>query len=49
MGMHRYKTVWPRRVSLMRELFQCGKPLPIEDLCGEDEANRNVPSSPVYV
>ncbi|VDO15635.1 unnamed protein product [Rodentolepis nana] len=26
------------RVSLMRELFQCGKPLPIEDLCGEDDA-----------
>ncbi|KAM7537808.1 hypothetical protein Aperf_G00000062403 [Anoplocephala perfoliata] len=35
------------RVSLMRELFQCGKPLPIEDLCGEDEANQNVSLTPV--
>uniref|UniRef100_A0A5K3EMV1 PDZ domain-containing protein n=1 Tax=Mesocestoides corti TaxID=53468 RepID=A0A5K3EMV1_MESCO len=29
------------RVSLMRELFQCGKPLPIEDLCVENEADEN--------
>lgn len=29
------------RVSLMREMFQCGKPLPIEDLCGEDDANHS--------
>lgn len=25
-----------RRVSLLRELFQCGKPIPIEDLSSDD-------------
>ncbi|KAM3172963.1 hypothetical protein ACTXT7_013477 [Hymenolepis weldensis] len=34
------------RVSLMRELFQCGKPLPIEDLCGEDGANQSADLTP---
>ncbi|VUZ40550.1 unnamed protein product [Hymenolepis diminuta] len=34
------------RVSLMRELFQCGKPLPIEDLCGEDGVNQSTDLTP---
>lgn len=33
----------------MRELFQCGKPLPIEDLCIESDANENGPAANVYV
>lgn len=34
------------RVSLMRELFQCGKPLPIEDLCLEDDDNHSSALTP---
>nr|CDS31668.1 hypothetical protein HmN_000378400 [Hymenolepis microstoma] len=30
----------------MRELFQCGKPLPIEDLCGEDDASHSSALTP---
>nr|CDS17822.1 neurabin 1 [Echinococcus granulosus] len=32
----------------MRELFQCGKPLPIEDLCTEDDVNEKGPTTPAF-